>query len=139
MTVITPQRFRAIWPVVDEDGLGVRALLDQAIDDLPKVARRYGLRPIMRTVTTGIVEGRHVPGSGGARLVVVADVAVVRIADIPDTDADERRDATDTGACGTDAGYQRHQRANERPCDPCAAAHKSYRDAWKRRRQEASA
>lgn len=25
--------------------------------------------------------------------------------------------------CGTDAGYFRHYRADERPCEPCRAAH----------------
>lgn len=26
--------------------------------------------------------------------------------------------------CGTDAGYARHLRAKEKPCEPCAAAHR---------------
>ena len=28
--------------------------------------------------------------------------------------------------CGTDAGYQRHRRAGEDPCDPCKEARRNY-------------
>lgn len=30
----------------------------------------------------------------------------------------------DTALCGTDAGHQRHRRRRERPCEPCAQAHR---------------
>lgn len=35
----------------------------------------------------------------------------------------------DPGACGTDAGYQRHQRAGPLPaCGPCLAAHRAVKN-----------
>lgn len=36
--------------------------------------------------------------------------------------AAERLPPSDTGACGTQAGYQRHHTRQQRPCDACRAA-----------------
>jgi hypothetical protein len=135
--LVTTHRFRAIWPVVDE-GISHGVLIGEALEDLPAVALRHGVRLIKNTAAVRVCEGRLVPGSGGARLVVVADVACVRLVDIPEDDVDERKDANDTGMCGTNAGYLRHNRAHQRACGPCLAAHNDYKAAWKLRQREAS-
>lgn len=35
-------------------------------------------------------------------------------------------------ACGTRAGYMRHKRRGEEPCEPCAEANRAYFRAWRR-------
>ena len=70
-----PMRFRALWPVIDEHA-DPYALLTEAHDDLPRVARLHGARRVLAIHTTAIRLGRHVPGSAGARLVVVIDATV---------------------------------------------------------------
>lgn len=140
MTTVPVHRFRAIWPVID-DTLPTPALLAEALDDLPAVGLRHGVRVLPKSAVARIAEGRTVPGSGGAQTVVVIDVAAVRIADIPEDDdaADERTEPTPTGACGTNAGYQRHQKRHERPCDDCRAAHRAYYHARQQRQREVAA
>lgn len=32
--------------------------------------------------------------------------------------------------CGTDAGYQRHRRIRQRPCEACTAAHAAHQREW---------
>lgn len=44
----------------------------------------------------------------------------------------ERVPATDTGACGTSAGYQRHRVRHEEPCGPCRAAKAARSAGYKR-------
>jgi hypothetical protein len=73
---------RAIWPVTD-DTIPTADLIAEARADLPAVARRHGL------VITGdtahcavrIAKGRGVPGSGGARRVLIAEVPAETIRD----------------------------------------------------------
>lgn len=72
--------FRAIWPVVDES-VPLKELLDEAAADLPAVARRHGL-VVRSALHPRVARGRDVPGSGGADLVVLIDVEVVRIRDL---------------------------------------------------------
>lgn len=43
-----------------------------------------------------------------------------------------RGPATDTGACGTNTGYNRHTEARQETCEPCRAAQVAYRAAMKR-------
>lgn len=40
--------------------------------------------------------------------------------------------------CGTEAGYMRHRRAGETPCEPCRLAQNAARRDRRRRRREAS-
>lgn len=35
--------------------------------------------------------------------------------------------------CGTYAGYQRHRKRKETPCEPCKAALATYMDDWRHR------
>ena len=49
--------------------------------------------------------------------------------------ADERL-IEEQAVCGTVAGYQRHIRAGEEPCDPCVYSHRDQISASKRRRRE---
>jgi hypothetical protein len=44
--------------------------------------------------------------------------------------AERRRRRWGNEACGTDAGYQRHQRAGETPCQPCIDAHGTKTREW---------
>lgn len=44
-----------------------------------------------------------------------------------------RRPPTDTGRCGTSAGYRRHQDAGEIPCPACLRARKDYDQARRRK------
>jgi hypothetical protein len=71
-------RFLAVWPVAD-DTMPLHELLDEARRDLPAVARRHGQR-VLRHGSPALREGRSVPGSGGAALVVVivAEVEPIR-------------------------------------------------------------
>ena len=68
-------RFEAVWSVLHvEDLADPQALLDEAADDLPRLAAQA------RAVLTGpphlaIRRGRDVPGSGGAPWVVHAVAA----------------------------------------------------------------
>ncbi len=73
---------RAIWPITDPT-IPTAELAAEARADLPTVARRHGL------VITGdithcpirIADGRGVPGSGGARRVLVAEIEAETIRD----------------------------------------------------------
>lgn len=40
--------------------------------------------------------------------------------------------------CGTDAGYHRHRRHEEKPCEPCAAAHTAKTTERARAKREAA-
>ena len=37
--------------------------------------------------------------------------------------------------CGTDAGYRRHRRSGEKPCDECKRGHAEAEAAWQARRR----
>lgn len=50
---------------------------------------------------------------------------------------DPRADPSDTGKCGTNAGWARHRKRTERPCDPCRLAHNRRVTAWARSRRAA--
>ena len=68
-------RFRALWPVTDET-LPAVDLLAESTRDLPAVARRHGARSIVWHDAPVLREGRSVPGSGGAAVVVTIDAWV---------------------------------------------------------------
>lgn len=72
-----PLHYRAIWPVLDES-LPLTDLIDEANRDLPQLLRRSRLRAAARPRWC-LRPGRDVPGSGGARTVLVCDVAVAQI------------------------------------------------------------
>lgn len=40
--------------------------------------------------------------------------------------------ATRPNEHGTNAGYERHRKAGEKPCDDCRRAHNAYTVAWRR-------
>ena len=48
------------------------------------------------------------------------------------TPGERRRARFGNEACGTDRGWQRHQRAGERACGPCAKAHNETTREWQR-------
>lgn len=73
-------RFRAMWPVADTTSPAVD-LMDEAVRDLPDVARRHGLQVVDHRPPV-IVPGTSLPGSGGAAHVVIIDARVVRIRDM---------------------------------------------------------
>lgn len=77
--------FRAIWTVVDP-GVGLKQLMDEAVGDLPAVARRHGL-VVTGTPRPRVARGQDVPGSAGAETVVLIDVEAVRIRDLPRKEA----------------------------------------------------
>lgn len=67
--------FQAVWPVLDQS-MSSEDLMAEAVEDLPKVARRH------RFITVGepkveIRCGSDIPGAGGASLVVVAESLVL--------------------------------------------------------------
>lgn len=68
-------RFRGIWEVTDEDA-NPAELRAHAMQALPAVAARAGARSIIGPTKAFIAPGRHVPGSGGARTVLVIDTTV---------------------------------------------------------------
>lgn len=71
--------FRAVWPVLDESGSPVEWCED-AIDDLPNVLQRSHVRRVDDAQPkVWIANGRTVPGSGGARLVAVAECPGERV------------------------------------------------------------
>ena len=74
--------FRAIWPVTDPT-VPYADLIAAAREDLPAVALRHGVR-VHRATAPRVIEGRMVPGSGGAQHVVVIDASVVRLRDVSD-------------------------------------------------------
>lgn len=67
--------FQAVWPVLDTD-IPYEDLKAEAIEDLPKVARRHGVITI-GSPTVMIREGKEVPGAGEAEFVVFAESSVV--------------------------------------------------------------
>ncbi len=73
---------RVIWPVID-DTVPARALVSEARADLPAVARRHNA--VITGDTTRCVvrfaDGRGVPGSGGARRVLIAEIQAETIRD----------------------------------------------------------
>ncbi|UYM26621.1 hypothetical protein SEA_BAUER_72 [Arthrobacter phage Bauer] len=66
--------FRAVWPVIDGTGTATTdaELIALAIGDLPAVAHRHNAT-IVGPPRACIADGRRVPGSGGARHVVVIE------------------------------------------------------------------
>lgn len=70
--------FRAVWPVLTGQGTAETdaELILQALGDLPDVARRHHAT-ITGPARACITEGRHVQGSGGHALVVVAEAPAV--------------------------------------------------------------
>ena len=40
---------------------------------------------------------------------------------------------TDTGACGTYAGWQRHHKLNSEACEPCKEARRTYMREYRKR------
>ena len=72
-------RLRAVWPVVDESLIPTpEVLVAEALADLPNVARRSRCE-IAGPAQAAVLEGRLVPGSGGARWVVLAQCDAVPI------------------------------------------------------------
>jgi hypothetical protein len=70
---VTGQRFEAVWPVIDLDLLRTpQALIDEALDDLPALARQGRAELLDEPVRVALRPGRDVPGSGGAIWVVHA-------------------------------------------------------------------
>ncbi|UXN30982.1 hypothetical protein [Glutamicibacter sp. M10] len=67
--------FQAVWPVLDAE-IPEKDLLAEAIEDLPKVARRHGVITIGKP-RVDIRQGSEMPGTAGAKLVVVAESSVV--------------------------------------------------------------
>lgn len=57
-------------------------------------------------------------GDGEALADRAALVAAVQAAK-PERARDAWKEPTDTGACGTEAGYGRHERRSEKACRPC--------------------
>ena len=70
--------FRAVWPIIDGAGTAEtdHELILQAIGDLPNVAHRHQAR-IVGPPRACIADGRHVPGSGGHRHVIVIEAPAV--------------------------------------------------------------
>jgi len=70
--------FRAVWPIVEGTGTATTnaELIAQAIGDLPNVAHRHGAT-IIGAPRACIADGRRVPGSGGARHVIVIEAPAV--------------------------------------------------------------
>lgn len=69
--------YRALWPVLDE-ARPLTDLIEEAKRDLPGLLRMARLRGV-GAVRWSQRPGRDVPGCGGARTVLLADVAVVRV------------------------------------------------------------
>lgn len=67
--------FRAVWPVVST-GHPIADLLDEALEDLPNVARRHNA-VIVGKAQAGLMDGRRVPGSGGAAQVLVIEAPAI--------------------------------------------------------------
>ena len=65
------ERLRCVWPIIDPEA-PIAKLHQDAIADLPEVASRARFR-IWRILSFQIALGQCVPGSGGARLVVVVE------------------------------------------------------------------
>ncbi|MCR6647777.1 MAG: hypothetical protein NVV70_06415 [Cellulomonas sp.] len=59
-------------------------LIEGARADLPDVALRHGVK-VIRAAHAAVIDGRRVPGSGGAQYVVVIEASVVRLRDLPET------------------------------------------------------
>ena len=64
-------RFQAVWPVLDPT-MDTADLIAEAIEDLPRVARRHGAITIGEP-TVRVLPGAQVPGAGTTGLVVVAE------------------------------------------------------------------
>ena len=73
--------FRAVWPVIEGAGTAQtnQELILQAIGDLPNVAHRHQAK-IVGPPRACIADGRRVPGSGGAREVVIIEAPAVTAA-----------------------------------------------------------
>ena len=69
--------FRAWWPITDPH-MSLDDLADEASEQMPALLRRQRLCRVGR-VRWSIRHGRDLPGTGGAHLVLVADLAVVQI------------------------------------------------------------
>lgn len=87
--------FQAVWPVLDTS-IPYEDLKAEAIEDLPKVARRHNV------ITVGepqayIRLGKDVPGVGDATLVVIVESPV---AEIPPARLVDPKYARPCGRCG---------------------------------------
>lgn len=80
---VKAQHFRAIWPILDPRRT-LTALSDEAWPDLQVLAARARVQMLGRPRWC-IRPGSDVPGSGGAHLVLVADVAVCVVPSNVDT------------------------------------------------------
>src|SRR5690606_41808930 len=83
--------FQAVWPVLDTH-IPYEDLKAEAIEDLPKVARRHGVITV-GSPTVMIRLGREVPGAGEAEFVVFAESSVVEFKPVQVVEArsEERR------------------------------------------------
>lgn len=113
--------FQAVWPVIDPTILP-EDLIAEAIEDLPKVARRH------RCITVGepkveIRSGADIPGVGGASLVVVAESPVL---DPEPIQVIETKFARECGRCGLENNG--HGRSGEYYCKDCKRFVKA--DGW---------
>lgn len=91
--------FQAVWPVLDTS-IPYEDLKAEAIEDLPKVARRHGV------LTTGEPEayirlGKDVPGVGDATLVVIVESPVVEFKPVQVMAANAVRSCDRCGLEGT--------------------------------------
>lgn len=68
--------FRAVWPIIDMSDAD--ALIQEARADLSNVAARHRVR-ITGRGTFGIRRGKFVPGSQGAKFVVVCEAPAVQL------------------------------------------------------------
>ena len=113
--------FQAVWPVIDPT-ISPEELIAEAIEDLPKVARRH------RYITVGdpkveILSGASIPGVGGALLVVVAESSVLEPEPIQII---ETKFVRECGRCGRENNG--HGRSGEYYCKDCKRFVKA--DGW---------
>ncbi|MGO4297125.1 hypothetical protein [Glutamicibacter sp. MCAF14] len=91
--------FQAVWPVVDTS-VPYEDLKAEAIEDLPKVARRHGVITV-GSPTVMIREGKEVPGASDAEFVVLAESRVVEFKPVQVMAANAVRSCERCGVEGT--------------------------------------